>query len=135
MARSKRSHVTSTAIDTAAQPDWLRTGYTFFPYAAYYSGQWWVLRLNHGFPEHDLYTVFIDGSPAADISADPDNASPLIAGVASLPALQLRGAEPQLDADAAAAVVQAVSPYVSYGSEHDDPCIFCSEHYDGMIRI
>ena len=74
----------SAAIDTAAQPQWLRTGYKFFPYAAHYSGQWWVLRLNHGFPEHDLYTVFIDGNAAADITADPGSPSPLIAGVAAL---------------------------------------------------
>ena len=135
MARSKRSHVTGTAIDTAAQPQWLRTGHRFFPYAAHHSGQWWVLRLNHGFPEHDLYTVFIDGRPAADITADPDNASPLIAGVASLRPHHRAAAEPQLDADAAAAVLQAVSPYVNYGSEHDDPCIFCSNDDDGMLRV
>jgi hypothetical protein len=135
MARTKGLHVHGTTIDSAAQPQWLRTGYTFFPYAAHHSGQWWVLRLNHGFPEHDLYTVFIDGSPAADISADPDNATPLIAGVASLRPYNRAAAEPQLDAETAAAVVQAVSPHVNYGSEHDDPCIFCSNDDDGMIRI
>jgi len=31
-------------------------------------------------------------------------------------------------------VVQAVSRYVNYGSEHDDPCIFSSEDYDPMTR-
>ncbi len=69
-----------TAIDTSARPPWTRTGYEFFPYAAQHCGQWWVLRLNHGFPEHDLYTAFIDGSPAADLTANPDNPSPLVAG-------------------------------------------------------
>jgi hypothetical protein len=127
--------VTGTAIDSAARPQWLRTGYAFFPYAADHCDQWWVLRLNHGFPEHDLYTGFIDGSPAADITADPDNPSPLIAGVASLQPYHSAAAEPQLDAETAAAVVQAVSPYVNYGSEYDDACIFCSNDDDGMIRI
>ena len=124
-----------TAIDTAAQPQWSRTGYTFFPYAANHSGQWWVLRLNHGFPEHDLYTVFIDGRPAANITANPDDPSPLLAGVAALKPFDRAGAEPVLDAETAAAVVKGVSAYVNYGSEHDDPCIFCSKDYDPMVRI
>ena len=94
-----------------------------------------MLRLNHGFPDHDMYTVFIDGSPAADITANPDDPSPLIAGVASLKPYDPAAAEPVLDADTAAAVVTAVSRYVNYGSEHDDPCIFCSEDYDPMVRI
>jgi hypothetical protein len=127
--------VNSAAIDTAAQPQWLRTGYKFFPYAAHYSGQWWVLRLNHGFPEHDLYTVFIDGNAAADITANPSDPSPLIAGVAALKPADRAATEPQLDAETAATVVAAVSRYVNYGSEHDDPCIFCSEDYDPMTRI
>jgi hypothetical protein len=103
----------------------LRTGYKFFPYAAHHSGQWWVLRLNRGFPEHDMYTVFIDGSPAADVTANPDDASPLIASVGSL----------KPSDRAAADVVEAVSRYVNYGSEHNDSCTFCSEDYDPMTRI
>jgi hypothetical protein len=31
--------------------------------------------------------------------------------------------------------VQSVAPYVNYGSEHDDPCVFCSEDYDPMTRV
>ena len=124
-----------TAIDTAAQPQWSRTGYKFFPYAAHHCGQWWVLRLNHGFPEHDMYTVFIDGRRAADITANPDDPSPLLAGVASLKPFDRAAAEPVLDAEIAAAVVKRVSAYVSYGSERDHPCIFCSEDYDPMVRI
>ena len=135
MAPTKGLHVDGTAIDTAAQPPWSRTGYKFFPYAARHSGQWWVLRLNHGFPEHDLYTLFIDGSPAADITDNPDNPSPLVASVGSLKPYDRAAAEPQLDDETAAALVKAVSRYVNYGSEHDDPCIFCSEDYDPMARI
>ena len=135
MAPTKGLHVDGTAIDTAAQPQWSRTGYKFFPYAAQHSGQWWVLRLNHGFPEHDMYTLFIDGSPAADITAKPDDPSPLVASVALLKPYDDAAAEPALDAETATAVVQAVSRYVNYGSEHDDPCLFCSEDYDPMTRI
>jgi hypothetical protein len=35
-----------SGIDTDARPDWLRTGYTYFLYAARQRGRWWVLRLN-----------------------------------------------------------------------------------------
>lgn len=123
--------MTGTAIDTSAHPDWLRTGYKYFPYAAQQSGHWWVLRLNTGFPEHDLYTLFVDGTATADITGPGD--TPLAASVAALtPADQTGG--PQLDPETAATVVQAVAPYVNYGSEHDDPCLFCSEDYDPMTR-
>ena len=63
-------------IDTAVRPHWQRTGYRFFPFATEQSGHWWVLRLNHGFPEHDLYTLFIDGKAAADLTGSPDNPTP-----------------------------------------------------------
>lgn len=123
------------AIDKTARPLWLRTGYKFFPYAAQQSGHWWVLRFNHGFPEHDMYTLFVDGKAVADITGQPDDPSPLVAGVASLRPYGHAAGGPALDADTAAAVVSTVSPYVNYGSEHDDPCIFCSDDYDGMARI
>jgi hypothetical protein len=135
MARTTGLHLDDAAIDTTAQPQWLRTGYRFFPYAAQYLGQWWVLRLNHGFPEHDMYTVFIDSRPAADITANADNPSALVASVASLKPYDPAAAEPELDAETAAAVVQRVSRFVNYGSEHDQPCIFCSDDYDGTTRI
>jgi len=122
------------AIGPAAQPQWLRTGYKFFPYAAHHSGQWWVLRLNHGFPEHDMYTLFIDGSAAIDITADPHDPAPLVAGVASLKRFDRAAAEAQLDAETAAAVVNALSRYVNYGSEHNRPCLFCSDDHDPMAR-
>lgn len=62
-------------VDTDARPDWVRAGYKFFPFAARQSGRWWVLRTNFDFPEHPLYTLFIDGRPAADISGDVDSPS------------------------------------------------------------
>jgi hypothetical protein len=123
--------VTGTAIDTSAHPNWLRTGYKFFPYAAKQSGHWWVLRLNTGFPEHDLYTLFVDGAASVDITGPGD--TPLAASVAALTPADQTG-DAQLDPEIAAAVVQAVAPYVNYGSEHDDECLFCSGDDDPMTR-
>ncbi len=124
------------AIDETARPHWLRTGYKFFPYAAQQSGHWWVLRLNHGFPEHDLYTLLVDGRPAADITGKPDDPSPLIAGVASLKPYEQAAVAPALDPETAAAVVSTVSRYADYGSEYGEPCIFCADDdHDGMARV
>lgn len=122
-------------LDTTARPYWQRTGYRFFPYAAQQSGHWWVLRLNHGFPEHDMYTLFIDGQAVADITGDDGHQSPLVASLASLRPYDPASTEPELDADMAANVVSKVSPYVNYGSESGEPCDFCSDDYDGMSRI
>ncbi|EFG78666.1 hypothetical protein HMPREF0591_1433 [Mycobacterium parascrofulaceum ATCC BAA-614] len=127
--------MTAPAIDENAQPHWFRTGYKFFPYAAHESGQWWVLRLNYGFPEHDMYTLFVDGRPAADITGSPDHPSALVRSIASLSPYGPAADEPSLEEDIAATVVGPVSRYASYGSEHDDPCIFCSVDQDGMTRI
>ena len=55
--------------------------------------------------------------------------------MASLGPHDRAAAEPKLDAETATAVVQRVSGYLSYGSEHDDPCLLCSEHDDPMARI
>jgi hypothetical protein len=129
------SRSTSTAIDDDVQPHWLRTGYKFFPYAAEQSGQWWVLRLNHGFPEHDMYTLFADGRPAVDITGNPDHLSALVRSIASLRPYDPTAEEPTLDADTATTEVRTVSHYVDYGSEHEDPCTFCSDDHDGMVRV
>lgn len=112
-------------VDLAAQPLWLRTGYKFFPYAAKQSGQWWVLRFNYGFPEHDMYTLFVNDKPAADITGIPDHSSALVRSIATLRSCDPAASEPTLDADTAATVVRGVARYVAYGSEHDDPCFFC----------
>jgi hypothetical protein len=126
---------TSTAIDEAAQPHWLRTGYKFFPYAAEESGQWWVLRLNYGFPEHNMYTLFVGGRPPVDIMGSPNHSSALVRSIASLRPYDPAAGEPTLEAETATTVVRTVSHYVDYGSEHQDPCIFCSDDHDGMVRI
>ncbi|SPM35890.1 hypothetical protein A4G26_06170 [Mycobacterium rhizamassiliense] len=121
-------------LDTAASPRWLRTGYRHFPYAAQQAGQWWVLRLNHGFPEHDMYTLFIDGHAVADATADAGHPLPLVAGLASLAPDAEDSTEPTLDVELAEDLVRAVSSYVNYGSEEGEPCDFCSGDYDGMAR-
>src|ERR1700757_5132208 len=106
MPSSDRSHpVRSAAIDAAADPQWLRTGYKFFPYAARQSGQWWVLRLNHGFPEHDMYTLFVDGKAAVDVTGSADHSSALVRSIAPLRPYDPAAGEPTLEADEAATVV------------------------------
>ncbi|WP_043985172.1 hypothetical protein [Mycolicibacterium llatzerense] len=115
-----------TAIDTATRPAWQRTGHDHFPYAANQSGHWWVLRANYGFPEHDLYTLFVDGQAVADITANPYHPLPLLASIGALRLTDPDPAVPMLDDDVADADVGAVASYVNYGSEHDDPCLFCS---------
>lgn len=87
-----------------------------------------MLRLNVGFPEHDMYTLFVDGRAAADITASPDHRLPLLA---SIGALRWPSADPaiaMLDGASAAAVVSTVAGYADYGSEHGDPCLFCSSN-------
>lgn len=96
---------------------WQRTGYRFFPYAAEQSGQWWVLRFNPGFPEHEMYTLFVDGHAAGDLTLDP---GPTLAA--------------DLTPGVATDVVRTVAGYVNYGSERGSPCDFCSGDYDGMTR-
>ncbi|KLO28330.1 hypothetical protein ABW16_13570 [Mycolicibacter heraklionensis] len=124
-----------SAIDTNARPQWSRTGYKFFPYAAQQSDQWWVLRVNVGFPEHDLYTLFIDSVPAVDITGDPTNPLPLASSVGSLSPFPPAMDEPILDPATAHRVVKPVAQYVNYGSEWNDPCVFCSDERDGMARV
>lgn len=112
-------------IDASTRPDWMRTGYKFFPYAAHQSGQWWVLRLNHDFPEHDLYTIFIDGRATADINGNANDERPIVASVGALQPFADDRGEPELSPDVAAAIVGAVADYVVYGSEVGDPCDWC----------
>lgn len=103
-----------------ARLEWRRTGYVYFPYAAMVSGQWWVLRFNPDFPAHDMYTVFVDGCARGDCTVE--------SGV-------FAGAE-ALDAGLAESVVGAVARYLVYGSEYDDPCVFCADlaRRDPMTR-
>jgi hypothetical protein len=116
-------------IDVAVRPDWMRTGYKYFPYAAWESGQWWVLRANYCFPEHDLVTLFVDGRAVADITAPKQDARPLVASVAALePMLPYLTPEvPVIPAAQAESAMATVADYVCYGSEFDFPdvCDLC----------
>lgn len=73
-------------------PLWVRTGYRFFPFAAEVGDVWWVLRFNVGFPEHDLFTVFVGNRAAADVTGDPKSVVPLIASIGSLSPVSSQGA-------------------------------------------
>jgi hypothetical protein len=119
---------TRGVVDTAVEPQWLRTGYRFFPYAACQDGRWWVIRINYGFPEHDFATLFIDGAAVADVTAGADDGRPLVATIGRLPmtdshtAIELPLMSPVLARD----VVSDVSEFVDYGSEVGIPCSWCA---------
>ena len=108
----------------AAVPDWRRTGFRYFPYAAVVDGARWVLRVNHGFPEHDLLTLFVDGAAVADVTPGAGS-SPFETSLAGLAPLG-GGREPMLEPVAARAAIAAVAAFADYGSENGDPCLCCS---------
>lgn len=127
----------SAAVDPSARPVWARTGYKFFPYATQQSGQWWVLRLNFGFPDHELYTLFVDGHATLDVTGSMDHAVPLAASIGALKPFDPQAGEPVLLAELAEAAVREVALYVVYGSEVDDPCDWCDHlaDHDPMTRL
>ena len=49
---------------------WLDTGTAVFRYAARIGTSWWVLRLND-FPEHPMFTLFIDAQCIGDLDDLP----------------------------------------------------------------
>jgi hypothetical protein len=113
----------------SAVPCWMRTGYKYFPYAARQSDQWWVLRANYCFPEHDLVTLFVDGRAVGDITASDQDTRPLAASIAALdPIVPSRNRDiPAMPAEQAESAVATVAAYVEHGSELDlpDPCDLC----------
>ena len=115
-----------TPIDATARPAWRRTAHKHFPFAAYQDRCWWVLRLNFGFPEHDMYTLFIDDLAVADITADANHTMPLLASIGALRLADPDPSIPVLDAGTAGEVARNLAAYANYGSEHGDPCLFCS---------
>ncbi|MFC0041936.1 hypothetical protein [Actinomadura rayongensis] len=89
-------------------PEWRRTGDPRFPAAANIDGCWLVLRIN-GFPDHPLWTPFMDGVARPDLAETfPGEGRPLSA--------------PPLDADLAEQVLANVRPFAVYGSENGEPC-------------
>ncbi|MGK8522165.1 hypothetical protein ACRS6B_11700 [Nocardia asteroides] len=93
-----------------ARPQWRRTGHRRFPAAARVDGQWWVLRIN-GFPDHPLWTLFVDGAPRYDIDGMPPTWG-----------RPLDSSAPTLEAGAAEQVLAPVRDFGTYGSEVGDPC-------------
>ncbi|MGB3444862.1 MAG: hypothetical protein WBA97_39495 [Actinophytocola sp.] len=54
-------------VDYLTRPvRWRRTDAPVFVYAARVDDAWWVLRRN-GFPDHPLFTLFVDGVVAGDV--------------------------------------------------------------------
>jgi hypothetical protein len=94
----------------AARPHWYRTGHPYFPTAAYVDGRWWVLRLN-SFPDHPLWTLFIDG----EVRVDVDDAPPNWGEPAS------RSAQ-MMDRTVADRIIAPLRDLVAYGSEVGAPC-------------
>ena len=79
--------------------------------------------------------MFVDGRPAVDVTGSAEHSSALVRSIASLRPKDPAAGESTLQADTAATVVRTVARYVNYGSEHDDPCMFCSDDHDGMVRL
>jgi len=92
-----------------AAPRWKRTGNAYFPVCAQVDGHWWVLRIN-SFPDHALWTLFVDGSVRFDLDdAPPSWGRPAAAAVL-------------LDPDTVRAVLEPVEDFVAYGAEVGTPC-------------
>ncbi|MFI9410722.1 hypothetical protein [Nocardia gamkensis] len=96
--------------ELCARPHWRRTGIGRFPVAASVDGQWWVLRMN-GFPDHPLWTLFVDGVRRFDIDDTPPTwGKP-----------NDRSA-PSLDARTTEQVLAPIQNFTTYGSEVGDSC-------------
>ncbi|MFI1147827.1 hypothetical protein [Streptomyces sp. NPDC020817] len=93
-----------------AQATWHDTGTSVFCHAVRAGGRWWVLRLNH-FPEHPLYTLFIDAQVVGDIDDVP-------AGWRLRPGAAL----PVLTASERAEVLALMAGLGPYGAEAGAPC-------------
>ncbi|WP_459547396.1 hypothetical protein [Nocardia sp. X0981] len=91
-------------------PEWKQTANPRFPLAAEMEGAWWVLRMN-SFPDHCMWTLFVDGAVRYDLE--------------EIPAAWGRprvGSAPMLAPAIAAAVLAPIAHLVVYGSEVGQPC-------------
>lgn len=92
-----------------------------FVFAARVDDQWWVLRLN-GFPDHPLFTLFVNGSVVGDVEdfhVDIEGRPPLTAGQREEVLTLMRGLGP-------------------YGSEVGSPCDgdwCCAGRTDDQISV
>jgi hypothetical protein len=94
----------------AARPAWRRVGSRVILFAASESGRWWVLRLND-FPDHPLFTLFVEGRRICDMNDPPREW-----------ALQPYGALPVLEERQQAHVLDVMRSFGPYGSEVGVPC-------------
>ncbi|WP_280426843.1 hypothetical protein [Nocardia carnea] len=93
-----------------ARPEWKSTGSTKFPLAARVDGCWWVLRMNP-FPDHCMWTLFIDGVVRYDLEKTPPDWGRL--GLGSAPLLD------QVTTDR---ILAPLRGFTVYGSEAGRPC-------------
>lgn len=80
-----------------------------FPYAARVHGRWWVLSMNN-FPDHPMYTLFIDGAVICDMDDHPPEWG------------KEWGEGPFLGAMDKAKALRPVQGFEAYGSEIGCPC-------------
>jgi len=100
-------------MDHLARPVvWQRTGAQAFVYAARVDGTWWVLRRN-GFPDHPLFTLFVDGAVVGDVQDLRTRAPSWDLDVADRPALT----GPHRDE-----ILTSLRGLGPYGSEAGQPC-------------
>ncbi|RKE23472.1 hypothetical protein [Streptomyces sp. TLI_171] len=89
---------------------WHTVDSNVFPYAARLDGRWLVLRLND-FPEHPLYTLFVDGQVIGDLNDVPSTWQ-----------LRPRATLPVLTAQDRLTVLRLMTGRGPYGAEADAPC-------------
>lgn len=103
----------SKRSDHVARPVlWQCTGAPVFVHAARVDDAWWVLRRN-GFPDHPLYTLFVGGVVAGDVTDIRAVAPSWDMDVDHRPALT--GAERD-------EILAALSGFGPYGAEAGRPC-------------
>ncbi|MGW1741527.1 hypothetical protein ACWCPQ_22290 [Nocardia sp. NPDC001965] len=99
-----------THPEESAVPEWWSTGDPRFPLTAEVAGRRWVLRANP-FPDHCLWTLFIDGRARYDIERVPAAWGRLAPGSA-----------PGLDPAVTETVLAPIRHLGVYGSEVGRPC-------------
>ena len=104
-----------TRPELNAHPRWLGTGNSYFPVVASVDGHWWVLRLNN-FPDHPMWTLFVDGARRFDLDDEPECWGNLPIGTTS-----------EVDAPTVREALGPISTFLAYGSEVGQPCdgLFC----------
>jgi len=99
-----------THDEPGGRPAWRSTGDAFFPAAVRRGDAWWVLRIN-SFPDHPLWTLFVNGVGRFDIDEVPS-------GWGRTPDRSL----PPIEPDVVHEVLRPLRGFVAYGSEVGRPC-------------